>query len=289
MFNVAIIGKNSYIGSHIACVLKEKGMSVVEVDALENKWTEFNFSSVDTVIHVAAIVHRKDILDSRIYNEVNVKFPVAVAKLAKSAGVKQFIYMSSMAVYGKGHVLKDCCVYPSSTLNPTTEYAKSKLQAEKELRQMIDGDMILSIVRPPSVYGSGCKGNLFDIYGKIAANLWLIPECEPNCLQGLLYIDNLCSVAYEIIKNRKAGYYHPQDSELLSTAELLNEIRKYQGKKSSISRALGKVTSIFSFMSIYKKLFGAVYYSADFKEHEGISSTMLTTREGLWRMYHEES
>ena len=60
MFNVAIIGKDSYIGNHIACFLKEKDMSVVEVVALENKWTEFDFSSVDTVIHVAAIVHRKD-------------------------------------------------------------------------------------------------------------------------------------------------------------------------------------------------------------------------------------
>lgn len=288
MSNVAIIGKDSYIGSHIAKLLKSKGYNVTEVEAIDNKWADFDFTTVDTVVHVAAIVHRKDITDPEIYNEVNVKLPLKVAKQAMASGVQQFVFMSSMAVYGKGHVLKDCSIEPGDALNPSTEYAKSKLLAETELQKLALDSMALSIVRPPSVYGCGCKGNLFDRYYKIAGMLPVIPECEPQCLQGVVYIDNLSQAVYSIIRDRKAGCFHPQDNELLSTAQLLNEIRKHQSKNSKISRALGKIGSVFSFVSVYKKLFGAVYYSPKFSERESLSDTMLTTREGLRRMYNEK-
>lgn len=288
MSNVAIIGKDSYIGSHIASLLKEKGYNVTEVEAINNKWAEFDFTTVDTVIHVAAIVHRRDIADYDIYNEVNVKLPLDVAKQAMESGVKQFVFMSSMAVYGKGHVLKNCAVQPGDKLYASTGYAKSKLEAETELHKLIGDKMILSIVRPPSVYGKGCKGNLFDRYYKIAGMLPVIPECEPDCLQGVVHIDNLATAVYSIINGRTAGCFHPQDSELLSTGELLNEIRKYQSKKSKLSRTLGKLGSVFSFVSVYKKLFGAVYYSPRFSETESYSGAMITTREGLRRMYNEK-
>ncbi|MBQ9737104.1 MAG: NAD-dependent epimerase/dehydratase family protein [Clostridia bacterium] len=285
MYNVAVIGKGSYIGGHIASELRLKGMTVTEVDSLDNKWSDFDFASVDTVIHVAAIVHRKDITDHLIYEAINVQLPLEVARRAEEAGVKQFVFMSSMAVYGKGHVLKNCCIEPGDLLNPTTEYAKSKLKAEQKLQQTIKGDMILSIIRPPSVYGRGCKGNLFDKYNKIAKLLPWMPECEPDCLQGVVHIDNLCRAVYAIVKDRKAGCYHPQDDVLLSTAELLGEIRKLQGKKTCISRFLGKVLSVFSFLVIYKKLFGAVYYSPKFKEYEALECPTTTTRDGLKRTY----
>lgn len=289
MPKVAIIGKDSYIGGHIASALIARGSSAIEVDALNSKWAEFDFSAVDTVVHVAAIVHRKDISDPEVYNEINVEFPVEVAKRAKAAGVKQFIFLSSMAVYGKGHVLKDYCIEPGYPLEPVTEYAKSKLKAEKKLTQVIDGSMILSIIRPPSVYGRGCKGNLFERYRQIADLLPRMPACEPNCLQGVLHIDNLCSAVCAIIEQRKEGCFHPQDSQLLSTVELLCEIRKNLGKKSGVSRALGKAASVFSFLSVYKKLFGSIYYSSLFEEQELLSCPMITTQEGLRRMYHEEA
>ncbi len=287
MSNVAIIGKDSYIGSHIADLLKSKGYNVTEVEAIHNKWKDFDFATVDTVIHVAAIVHRKDISDPEIYNEVNVKLPLAVAKQAMTCGVKQFVFMSSMAVYGKGHVLKNCAIEPDDELKATTEYAKSKLTAETELKKLIGDSMALSIVRPPSVYGFGCKGNLFDRYYKIAGMLPVIPECEPECLQGVVYIDNLSNAVYSIIRDRKIGCFHPQDSELLTTAQLLCEMRKHQKGNGKISRALGKLGSVFSFVSVYKKLFGAVYYSPRFCETESLTDSALTTREGLRRMYNE--
>lgn len=287
MTNVAIIGKDSYIGGHIAVALREKGFSVVEVDALDDRWADFDFTTVDTVIHVAAIVHRKDIADPAVYENVNVKLPLAVVERAAAAGVLQFVFMSSMAVYGRGHVLQDCCIVPDSPLCPKTEYAKSKLQAEQALQQSIDSSMVLSIVRPPSVYGRGCKGNLFYRYEKIASLLPRIPACEPDCLQGLLYIDNLCSAIYAIINDRKAGCFHPQDSSLLTMTEILCEIQRCRSGKSYVSDALGRLVSLFSFMPVYQKLFGAVYYADCFAEQEALSSSILTTREGLRRMYGE--
>ena len=289
MYNVAIIGKDSYIGTNLACTLRKNAISVIEVESFDNKWVDFDFSSVDTVVHVAAIVHRKDINDPRIYDDINVKLPIEIAKRAQAAGVKQFVFMSSMAVYGKGHVTENCCIEPGDPLSPTTLYAKSKMQAESMLQNLIDNNMILSIIRPPSVYGRGCKGNLFDKYTKIANFLYLIPECEPSCFQGVLYIDNLSNAIFEIIRDRKSGCYHPQDNDLLTTAELLYKIRRHLGKKGSVSFWLGKAVSLLSSCSIYKKLFGSVYYSQDFKKQESLHSTMLSTDEGLRRMYEKEN
>lgn len=287
MVNVAIIGKGSYIGGHIAAALQEKGFSVVEVDALDGRWKDFDFAAVDTVVHVAAIVHRKDITNPAVYENVNVKLPLAVAERAREAGVRQFVFMSSMAVYGRGHVLQDCCITPGSPFCPKTEYAKSKLQAEQALQQSIGDSMVLSIVRPPSVYGRGCKGNLFDRYEKVAGLLPRVPACEPDCLQGLLYIDNLCGTIYAIINDRKAGCFHPQDSSLLTMTEILCEIRRCRGRKCHVSGAFGRLVSLFSFVPVYRKLFGAVYYADRFAAQEALSSVMLPTREGLWRMYGE--
>ena len=191
-------------------------------------------------------------------------------------------------MYGKSHTLTDCCIEPNSPLNPKTEYGKSKLRAEIELQKVMDGSMLLSIIRPPSVYGYGCRGDLFKRYEKIAMLMPWIPKCEMSCLQGLLFIDNLCNVVHALIKGRREGTYHPQDRKLLSTSEILREIRIQKGKNCRVSRYLGKVISLCSFFSIYSKLFGAVSYSELFFQRELLECAMLTTHDGLRKMYRSE-
>ncbi len=288
MPHIAIIGKDSYIGSHIVSALKQENFVVSEVDALDDHWRSFDFSTVDAVVHVAAIVHRKDIMDETIYHDINVKLPVEVAQTARAAGVRQFVFLSSMAVYGRGHVLRDCHIEPGTTLAPQTAYAKSKLAAEQALLQITDDNMSLAIVRPPSVYGRGCRGNLFDQYQKIANLLRWIPKCRRSYLQGVVSIDNLAAAVCEIIREKRAGFFHPQDSELLTVSEMLCEIRRCGGKKARLSPTLGVLAKLLSFTSAYKKLFGAVYYSDEFRRVEGLTCPMETTRDGLRRMYYEE-
>ena len=105
---ILISGKDSYIGNHIADWLrlsKDETFVVDFLDVREPNWIDKNFLGYDTVIHVAGIVHRKDITDAAIYEKVNTTLPVEVATRAKQSGVRQFVFMSSMAVYELG---KNC-------------------------------------------------------------------------------------------------------------------------------------------------------------------------------------
>ncbi len=287
MLHVAIIGKDSYIGGKIKERLIQCGHDVVEVDALEDKWQEFNFLNIDTVIQVAAIVHRKDITDYQIYERINVELPINVAKKAKLAGVKQFIFLSSMAVYGKGRSLKNCKVSPEDMLCAEKSYAKSKLEAERRLSELAEENFKLAIVRPPSVYGKGCRGDLFDKYIKIACKLSKIPNCEKNVFQGMVHIDNLTQCIQIIAEEGRTGTFHPQDKELLTSSQLLYQIRIYKGKKAKLSTFLGKIIKVIAFTSVYKKLFGGVYYSEGFDNIENISQRFISTAEGLKRSLNE--
>lgn len=224
---IAIIGKDSYIGNSIDNYLKNK-YSYYEIEQLDLKnkpYDFYNYSNYDIIIHVAAIVHQK-INDTEIYRKVNTDLPVKIAELAKKQGVKQFVFLSTMSVYGKNKQIKNYEINENEKLNPYTLYGKSKLEAEIKLQELQDNNFVVSIVRPPSVYGKNCKGNLLNVYIKLAKILFLIPNCFPNVKQGFLHIDNLCYCIEQIILNNKGGLFMPQDEELLSTGEIIYIIRK---------------------------------------------------------------
>ena len=89
---VAIIGKDSYIGNAIQeYILKEYQYDVVQFDVQNCPIESFDFSDVDTVVHVAAIVHRPDVEDYSVYKKVNTDLPYNTAILAKKQGVKHFV------------------------------------------------------------------------------------------------------------------------------------------------------------------------------------------------------
>ena len=123
-----------------------------------------DFSHYDTIIHVAAIVHRSDIDDYSVYHKVNVELPLTVAERAKNQGVKHMIFFSSMSVYGKHKSITQWQIDGSEELTPYTLYGKSKLEAEQEIVKLQDENFMISIVRPPSVYGYGCKGKGYHSY-----------------------------------------------------------------------------------------------------------------------------
>ena len=97
---VLIVGKDSYIGNHIDKWLSSKGMEVKQLDVLTNEWTTYDYSSFDSIVHVAGIVHRSDCEDWELYKRVNSDMPIQIAKMAKEQGVSQYIFFSTMGVYG---------------------------------------------------------------------------------------------------------------------------------------------------------------------------------------------
>src|SRR5690606_11147904 len=149
----------------------------------DDRWKEKSFSAYDAIFHTAAIVHVKEKDISR-YFKVNRDLTVELANKAKNEGVKQFIFLSTMGVYGTeiGYITKD------NIPSPKTPYAQSKYEAEKILIEMNSSNFNVAILRPPIVYGRGCPGN-YSRLAKLAVMLPIFPEMDNK--RSMIYIDNL--------------------------------------------------------------------------------------------------
>lgn len=100
--NIIIGGQGSYIGENVCRYLNKKAKyTVIELNLRDPSWRTFDFSQIDVVFQVAGVAHQKEINENtHLYYQVNRDLAVEVAEIAKAAGVKQYIYMSSMSVYG---------------------------------------------------------------------------------------------------------------------------------------------------------------------------------------------
>lgn len=282
---VLISGKDSYIGNHIEeWLLKPKNNFEVDfLDVRNPDWNKHNFDGYDAVIHVAGIVHRKDITDSKIYDAVNTQLPYSVAKKAKEAGVKQFVFLSTMAVYGLGKKLKENYIDFTTPENPVGFYGESKLKAERKLQQLEDDNYVISIVRPPNVYGKGCKGGYISGYASIIRKLPVIPVAYENVKQSVIYIDNLCEFIRLLLENKSQGVFLPQDDVAVSAVELMDAIGRGIGVNRKKSKILGFVPHMLSFLPLTVKGYGGVAYTASASCYSGGNYVVVPFKDAILR------
>ena len=228
MHNVLIIGKESYIGEALNRWLKKSPeLYYTEiVSPRNNEWKKTDFSRFTTVVHLAGIAHINKIPKSMksLFYRVNRDLTIEIGKYAKEQGVKHFVYFSSMNVYG------DNCerITDKNTENPTSFYGDSKLQGEIGLRKLEDKNFIIAYIRPPFVYGNGCKGN-YHVISKIAKKTPIFPTYKNK--KSMIYIDNLCEFVRRMIDDEAGGIFTPQNKELVSTSDLVKEIAKVNRHK----------------------------------------------------------
>lgn len=284
---VVITGANSYIGNNIqSCIQSnDKEIEVCQLDVVGDDWQTFDFSGYDTVVHVAAIVHRKDVTDWELYNKVNVELTAEIAEKAKSQGVKQFIFLSSMAVYGKEKTLskKKSIISDKTELNPSSMYGKSKYLAEQRLVEIEDKNFKVAIVRPPNVYGPGCRGGYITTYKRIVSKLPAIPKVFTSVRQSVLYIDNLSRFIYLLITNQKRGVYTPQDDMSLNAVEIMQFISKALCLNKKTSSFLGLFIYLISFSSLVRKGYGGVSYDKNSSHWSELDYLIVSCEEGIKR------
>ena len=280
---VVITGKNSYIGNHIEKWLIDKcdGISVCQLDVETDEWENYDFVGTDAVIHVAGIVHRPKLKDESLYERVNAELPLKVATRAKDAGVKQFVFFSTMAVYGKDKALKPNVVTGETPIAPTNLYGQSKYRAETLLSELADENLVLSIVRPPNVYGYGCKGNYIGGFLKLANLPVAFPYAFNGVKQSMIYIGNLCEAIRIIVEKRLSGVYCPRD-EAVSAVELVRALRKAEGKNKRFSKFLGFFVKVFRFIPVVKKIYGGIEY-ANISDVDNGSYRVVTFDEAIER------
>ena len=264
--NVLITGEGGYIGTKLSEHLEKSGeFNTNIISLIGDEWMKHDFSKYDVVVHLAAIVHRPK-TEKEVYEKVNYELTVKLAEVAKKAGVKQLIFFSTASVFGevKGKITLD------TQVNPNNFYGESKLKAENDLQQMKSEKFKIAIIRPPMVYGKGCKGNYVSL-SKLAKKTFIFPKS--NNQRSMIYIENLCEFCRLLIKNSDEGIFYPQDKEFVNTANMVKLIANANNHRIFMSRFLnlfvvigkkcpGKIGRLFN------KVFGDLYYDKSMSEYK---------------------
>lgn len=271
MKRILITGAGSYIGTSVERWLNRTefaGMYQVNtVDMRGNEWKKKDFSGYDSVFHVAGIAHA-DIgkvteEQKKLYYAVNCDLAVETAKKAKASGVRQFIYMSSIIVYGEGTSVRKRRVITRETKpSPSNFYGDSKWKAEQKLSPLCDDSFHVAILRPPMIYGKGCKGN-YRILEKIAMKCPVFPDF-PN-ERSMLSIRNLCEFVRLCIENWDEGIFFPQDPQYVKTAEMVRDIARRNGKRIRLIKCFNWGIYLMGYLpgkigGMVNKAFGSLVY-----------------------------
>ena len=235
-------------------------------------------------MHCAALVHQKQEHSYEKYNEINVEYPVHLAKLAKENGVRQFIFISTIAVYGEEKEKLD----ENTICNPITPYGKSKLEAEKELLKLNDNNFVVSIIRPPMVYGKDAPGNI-DSLVKLVKKLPIIPLGGIENKRSFISIQNLCHLIDVVIERQKAGVFLASDDELLSTSRLIELISKNLKKKVYLLK-IPFFESLLKLVkpSFHKRLYGSLEVDNNITKEKLNLKNRYSVEEGIRLMLNGE-
>ena len=262
MTRILITGKDSYIGRcFLSHVSELPDFFVEELDVQKDTWKSHDFSQYDVIFHVAAIVHLSNPSSemASVYQRVNTQLPFDLAQKAKKEGVSQFIFMSSMSVYGEikgpGVITRDTNPAPQSM------YGKSKLLAEQLLTELSSPEFHVAILRPPMVYGPGAKGN-YQRLSSLIRKLPLFPRVDNA--RSMIYIDNLSEFIRLLVKNRENGIFFPQNRSYVNTSELVSEIKKSQGADILLLLGFNWLLKVLGrYIPTFNKLFSNLVYSEE--------------------------
>ena len=273
MKKILITGANSYIGTSFEKYMAQFGdeYQIDTVDMIDGTWREKDFSGYDSVFHVAGIAHQKETLENaHLYYEVNRNLAVATAKKAKREGVKQFILLSSMSVYG----METGIITKKSIPHPKSHYGKSKLQADEKIVKLDCDSFKVAILRPPMVYGKDCKGN-YQSLRKFALKSPFFPNYMNQ--RSMIYIGNLCEFVKAAIDEKKSGLFFPQNAEYTNTSAMVKQIPEENGKKIRLTRVFNLAIRIAP-VDVVKKVFGdLVYEPVDTVSKYGLKESIRLT------------
>lgn len=249
---VLLTGASGFVGSALAGRLLEQGRGTralgrrrpkVAVESFEGSIGDRLLSSqalqgVDCVVHLAARAHQlretsADPLES--FRAANCMLSEELAAQAVEAGVRRFVFISSIGV--NGAVTQEGCPFSeASKPEPHSAYARSKFEAEQALQALAENSgMELVIIRPPLVYGPGAPGNFASLMSWVAKGIPL-PLGAIHNRRSLIGIDNLVDLIIRCIDHPAAAnqVFLASDGEDVSTSELLHAVAEAMGRPARL-------------------------------------------------------
>ena len=298
---ILVTGASGFIGKSLVAELLSQGYSVIagsrtsigyiksvvvgDIDG-DTDWDEV-LVGLDTVIHLAARVH---ILNENSkaplaeFRKINVAGTLKLAESAAKAGVKRFLFVSSIGVNGTYTTL------PYTELdspNPQDAYGVSKFEAEQALHKLsAKTDMKIVIVRPPLVYGAGVKGN-FEQMLKVLATGIPLPFLSVKNKRSFIYLENLVDALILCATHPKAAgqTYLVSDGQDISTPDLLRKLSSLMGSSTILLPCspilIRLVGRLFGKSGQVDKLVGSLQIDSSKIRRELGWKTQFTLDEGL--------
>ena len=304
--HLLVTGANGFVGRPLCAELLRRGHSVhaemrAANSALKNveaavigeidgttDWSEA-LKDVHAVIHLAARVHvMKDNAADPLaeFLKVNMYGTSNLARQAANAGVKRFIYASSVKVNGEQSAVNRPFL-ESDEPDPHGPYAISKWRAEQELQRIVrETGLEVVIVRPPLVYGPGVKGNFINLMAAIDRGIPL-PLAGANNARSLVYVGNLVDALIACATHPAAAgqTYLVSDGDDVSTAMLVDMIARALGRKSRAfnfpSGLLGAVAALLGRAEQMDRLFSSLCVNDEKMRSDLAWSPPFTLEQGL--------
>ncbi len=276
MKRLLVTGASGFIGKRLTAELNGR-YEIVTITLRDSNPSQINFQGVDVVVHLAGIAHRMEKTDSQLYYDVNHEKTMELAEHAKKCGVKQFVFMSTIKVYGVDFCLS--AINEKTPCKPGEPYGRSKYLAEQGLIKLMSDNFIVSIIRTPVVYGAEVKGNILRLI-QMANNRSFMPFGNISNKRSMIYIKNLIKYIDQIVIKQSPGIFLPSDDKPFSTTELVQKIIDCSERKVvliSIPRIL-RISLKILLSSIYNRLFGSLYVDNE-ETNKALDISNLTTRE----------
>ncbi|WP_297053884.1 NAD-dependent epimerase/dehydratase family protein [uncultured Dubosiella sp.] len=252
MKRILITGKSSYLANQFRSFLSGNENYQIDLISVREGWKDSDFSSYDVVVHMAGLAHSSPKDDEKEkYYAINRDLAIEVARKAKQDGCAQFVFMSSVIVYGSHHTL----ITKDTPLCPDNFYGDSKKQAEEGILPLQDESFHVAVIRPPMIYGPGSKGNY-----RLLSRFSCVTPFFPNVYneRSMLYVDNFCACLKGMIDTGAVGIFLPQNKEIVSTVRLVKEIAKVHHHPLVVLKGLNPFISVLRKKSLFNKVFGSL-------------------------------
>lgn len=273
-----------------------ESLEIVQGELSETFDWSGSLDGIDAVVHCAARVHvthesATDPLSE--FRAVNVAGTMALARQAAKAGVKRFVFISSIGVNG-GETF-DKPYSANDTAQPHTEYAVSKYEAELGLRQLAsESGMEVVIIRPPLVYGANAPGNFSMLLKLLKSGIPLPLASLSTNRRSFVYLGNLVDLVIVCLKHPAAANetFLVSDGEDISTADLLRRLGSALGEPVRLihmpvwwlrlgARLLGKAGAFQSLSGSLQVDIGKAYALLGWKPPIGLGDGLRRAVQGL--------
>lgn len=234
---ILLTGATGFVGLRYIEYNKKK-YDIQCVSLRSTKVSDIDFSGVDSIVHLAGMAHQMKKVEDKLYFDVNYKLTRELADFAKETGVRHFVFVSTIKVFGEHHrgVLNE-----DTRCEPINDpYGASKLKAEKYLESIANDSFKVALVRPPLIYGPRVKGNLIRFL-RLADSNYFLPFGKINNRRTMIFIDNFVSLLNRIVDTKATGIVLAGDDQPISTTKLISLMRGNMGRKNR----LVKVPKIF--------------------------------------------